>query len=88
MADITDNEKILLEQFPQLKDAFNNKFTSLIANYGYEGIPAILIRSFLDDHNIKYKMNYLNVTPAGIVAYEFIINEMSDTNIEKYYNYN
>jgi len=87
MADITANEKTLLEQFPQLKDAFNNKFTSLIANYGYNGIPAILIRSFLDDHNIKYKINYLNTTISGVVVYEFIINETNDTNIEKYYNY-
>lgn len=87
MADITDNEKTLLDQFPQLKDAFNNKFTSLIANYGYNGIPAILIRSFLDDHSIKYRMNYLNTTISGIVVYEFLINETSDTNIEKYYDY-
>lgn len=50
MTDYKYNKELLLNNYPQLKDALNGRFISIDANYGYNGIPAIFIRSFLDDH--------------------------------------
>jgi hypothetical protein len=53
MTDYKYNKELLLNDYPQLKDALKGKFVSIDADYGYNGIPAIFIESFLGDHFFK-----------------------------------
>lgn len=86
MTDYKYNKELLLNDYPQLKDALNGRFISIDANYGYNGIPAIFIRSFLDDHYLKYK-SYPIKTIGNITTYRFDINEINDKDIESYFTY-
>lgn len=86
MIDYKYNKELLLNDYPQLKDALKGKFVSIDANYGYSGIPAIFIRSFLEDHSLRYKSHIIK-TIGNIVTYRFDINEIKDKDIESYFAY-
>jgi hypothetical protein len=86
MTDYKYNKELLLNDYPQLKNALKGRFVSIDADYGYNGIPAVFIRSFLDDYLIKYK-DYAIKTTGNITTYRFDINEIEDKDIESYFAY-
>lgn len=86
MIDYKYDEKLLLNDYSQLKSALKGRFISIDANYGYNGIPAIFIRSFLDDHFLRYK-SYPIKAIGNITTYRFDINEIKDEYIESYFTY-
>lgn len=49
MSNVYSNGEVIeqfLNNYPQLKTAIKGKFLSIDAIYGYNGVPATLIRSF------------------------------------------
>ena len=86
MTDYKYDEELLLNDYPQLKDALKGRFVSIDADYGYNGIPAIFIMSFLDDHFLKHNRHIIK-TVGYIDTYRFDINEAKDKDIESYFTY-
>lgn len=86
MTDYKYNKELLLNDYPQLKDALKGRFVSIDVDYGYNDIPAIFIESFLDDHFLKHN-RYIIRTVGCIDTYRFDINEAKDKDIESYFAY-